>query len=96
MQGWLSKKQNVLIKEHFVPQVYFTHIDGEIGLDFLGYYESLEQDYIYLKGYIEHLPELPFINQGTVSKSSIAPETVSTLRALYRADYLAYSEQSPW
>lgn len=92
---WLAN-DNLLIKEHFVPQVYFTHIDGEMGLDFLGYFETLSSDYIKLQEHIHDLPNLPYVNQGTKNKTTVLPQTRALLKELYKADYAAFEEGSPW
>jgi hypothetical protein len=44
VEKWLNKT-NIYKFIHFVPQVNFISIDGEINLDFIGRFENFDKDY---------------------------------------------------
>lgn len=89
VMSWMSEK-NILMKEHFLPQVYFTHINGKNVMDFLGRYENIDEDYGILRGKLKFLPILPKLNKSKSVYSELQPEAIERLKKLYRLDYEAY------
>ncbi|WP_189270717.1 sulfotransferase family 2 domain-containing protein [Thalassolituus oleivorans] len=89
IMGWVSDS-NILKKEHFIPQVYFTHINGVNAMDFIGRYENIEEDYAFLRSKLQFLPKLPMLNKGKVIQGELLPEAIERLECVYRLDFEAY------
>jgi hypothetical protein len=86
---WLTSK-NIMIKEHFVPQCFFTHINGELSVDFVGKYENINDDFERLSKIIPRIGSLEFVNKGSGSQVELNESSLKKIKILYRDDYIAF------
>lgn len=86
VENWVCSK-NILKKEHFIPQCFYTHVNGESVMDFVGRYESIDEDYKYIMGQVKGLPELPFVNKGERVGSILNDRSEAKLRQVYAEDF---------
>ena len=86
---WLSRK-NIMLKEHFVPQIYFTHVDGELAVDFVGKHETIGDDFARLRKFIPGVRDLKFVNKGKPGVASLNAQSLAKIRELYAEDYVAF------
>lgn len=86
---WVDDR-TILMKEHFLPQVYFTHVNGENSMDFLGKYENIDEDYRKLRARLPFLPILPKLNKSQKGVVQLTPESIKRLKEIYSVDYEAY------
>ncbi len=59
---WLSES-NIKLKNHFIPQVEYLYLaNNRLGLDFIGCYENLNEDFLYICSKLKIKTELPRLN----------------------------------
>jgi len=86
VEQWVTKR-NILLKEHFVPQYYFTHENGKLIVDYVGKFENILHDYEGLKIHINDLPDLPFTNKNNLKKNSLNENSIKKLKSIYNEDF---------
>lgn len=84
VSSWLNE-DNIYKQIHFVPQRSFLEDKlGVVNIDYIGRYESLQEDFNELKGRLELLKDLPKIKTG----SSVDYKKFYTQAARERIGYL--------
>ncbi len=90
--GWLNQI-------HLLPQSDFLCINGEISANFIGRYESLEQDMLSLMDTInlESNPKLPQLNTTKNRNRKFTPnaDIVGIVEEIYARDYQLFNYSPP-
>ncbi|HFD12774.1 MAG TPA: hypothetical protein ENJ32_09960 [Crenotrichaceae bacterium] len=90
--GWLNKI-------HLLPQSHFLCTNGEISTDFIGRYESLEQDILFLmdKFSTESHIQIPALNRTKARNHSFLPneKIVTQVEQIYARDYCLFNYSPP-
>ncbi len=84
-------KESVQTAKHFRPQYLFLQDARQnMGLDFVGRFETLQEDFQTICGRLGVEVELLHLNEGKKSRSDFrsfyTPETVTIVREIYRQD----------
>lgn len=88
VKEWLDN-DNILLSLHFMPQIYFLKNSyGVIEFDFIGKFETLENDYNYLKLKFngKELKRINVSNQSITYKNAYNKESIEKVRKLYKQD----------
>jgi hypothetical protein len=95
---WLQPDKHKWPQPHFYPQVHFLMLNGDIGLDFLGHFETIEEDFSIVcekLGRNSHLPQKNTTQGDRKSIYSYYKESAvaKRVREVYRVDFdtLGYS-----
>ncbi|RME34235.1 MAG: hypothetical protein D6794_10770 [Deltaproteobacteria bacterium] len=77
---------------HFRPQVSFLIDDrGELKVDFIGRFETLEEDFNKIKNRVKPQAKLPHLNRSSTTtkdwKARYTPEMIEVVNDLYRFDF---------
>lgn len=89
IEKWLSER-NILKKEHFIPQSYFLTDDlNRVSVDYIGYFENLDNDFIEISKKCGLNLTLPHVNKGKGLKEDvfITSDNINKLKKLYENDY---------
>lgn len=89
VREWVNDK-NIYSYIHFVPQNYFLCIDNSRPLvDFIGYYENIEEDFQYIAQKIGIKTTLKKLNTNTVKGNYVdyySDETSAIVEKVYKKD----------
>ncbi len=101
VKGWLNRK-NIFKYVHFIPQYWFLYDPAikDIIVDFVGFYENLNEDFQYIKNRLSMGPALTLMRDRRTSSghqphytSVYTPETRDIVAEVYKWDieYFGYS-----
>ena len=71
----------------FRPQTDFVCIDGKIAIDFLGSFERLTVDWLFIQNKLGIEMELPHINSSIANKQELNQESKEILFDTYKEDF---------
>lgn len=88
VRGWLSPA-NAYAYVHFVPQHDFVMFRGKLGVDYLGRFETLGEDYEHIRratGIGEPLKQYNVRNRGK-ARPELAPDVRRIIEKVYEKDF---------
>jgi len=89
VKNWLSRK-NVYTYPHFIPQFEFVCIEGlEPAVDFIGYFENLEEDFEYVANKLGIQTKLQHLNK-TERKTKYYGDKIVEIFVDEKKDYTEY------
>jgi hypothetical protein len=92
--NWCTEEK---INEHFFlkPQFYYLSIDGEtLYIDFIGYFENINEDFNKLSKHLQIDQQLPVTNKSTAKvglNEAYNPDMLAKVSKLYAIDFLHFN-----
>lgn len=74
---------------HFTPQVDFLKVNNEINMDFIGKYETLEEDFLKISKALGSTKPLPRTNSSIrpPHQNLLTPDNLEKVYSLYKEDF---------